>query len=215
MSEKMLVCDALDERDFLAKKIKDAIRQLQVCAVKRRMDGALHNGMTVLDFDEKAKKDYQSITDMITRHTNINKALIQSNANTKIHIKSTNEDLTIAEAISIKKLSNAGCNLAVDLATVMSKSVISAQDQYTALLRKKDSMDERYRETALQNSTSKALSDDEVKSLSVITDGYTPELIDPLNAAEKVQEIIDRDNTLIKEIESAIKVSNATTYIEF
>ena len=41
------------------------------------------------------------------------------------------------------------------------------------------------------------------------------ELVDPLNAREKRAELQDNLDTLLKEIDTQIKVSNATTVIEF
>lgn len=56
------------------------------------------------------------------------------------------------------------------------------------------------------------------KPLEVV-DAYirenTTEVIDPLAAQEKAQELKERMDTLIKELDTRIKVSNATTTIEF
>ena len=45
--------------------------------------------------------------------------------------------------------------------------------------------------------------------------GAMPEIIDPLDAQKKRQEIKDRIDTLLSELDTRIKVSNATTTIEF
>lgn len=58
----------------------------------------------------------------------------------------------------------------------------------------------------------------DVKPLEVV-DVYirenTMEIIDPLDSQKKVQELRDRINTLLTELDTQIKVSNATTTIEF
>ena len=43
----------------------------------------------------------------------------------------------------------------------------------------------------------------------------TTELIDPLNVQQKIQKLREESDTLLKELETKIKVSNATTTIEF
>ena len=43
----------------------------------------------------------------------------------------------------------------------------------------------------------------------------TTEIIDPLDVRTKAQELRDRMDTLLKELDTQIKVSNATTMIEF
>ena len=43
----------------------------------------------------------------------------------------------------------------------------------------------------------------------------TTEIIDPLGAKKKVQELNERVNTLLTELNTKIKVSNATTMISF
>lgn len=207
----MLVCDALDERDFLAKKISDAIKTFKPCAVKRKMDKNLSDGSSVEDFTEKVKRDFQSIQDMIARHKRINRALVLSNATTKIKIKCINEELTIAEAISLRKATNEGTNS--QLIAVMMRSFNDAKQNLDILNRKKDQMDEKYKDTFANSD--KAITDDDIKNIEALTDRYTPELVDPVNCAEKLKELDEQESLILKEIESAIKVSNATTTIEF
>lgn len=43
----------------------------------------------------------------------------------------------------------------------------------------------------------------------------TTEIIDPLDVQKKKQELQEKIDTLLKELDTQIKVSNATTMIEF
>ena len=56
------------------------------------------------------------------------------------------------------------------------------------------------------------------KPLEVV-DAYirenTMEVVDPLDSRKKVQEMRDQVDTLMKELDTQVKVSNATTMIEF
>ena len=42
----------------------------------------------------------------------------------------------------------------------------------------------------------------------------TTVLIDPLDLKKKIDEIYEKNDTLLRELDTAIKVSNATTFIE-
>jgi len=213
MSEKMLMCDALDERDFLAKKISDSIRTFVPCFTKRKMDKKLATGEDVEEFSEKVKRDYQSIHDMIARREAINKAIIMSNATTKIKIKSTDSEISVAEAIAMRKSINSD-DLTGKLLKVMERSFEGAINTYEVLARKKDQMDENYKNT-LAGREGKILSAEEIESVEKLTDGYNAELIDPLKIKELIDTIENKQAAIKKEIDTALKISNATTYIEF
>lgn len=208
----MLMCDALDERDFLAKKISDAIKSFTPCFTKRKMDKKLATGEDVEEFTEKVKRDYQSIHDMIARREAINKAIIMSNATTKIKIKSTDTEITVAEAIAIRKSYNSD-DLTGKLLKVMERGFEAAISTYEILARKKDQMDENYK-TTLAGRDNKVLSAEEIESVEKLTDGYAAELIDPLNIKELCDTIENKQASIKKEIDTALKISNATTYIE-
>lgn len=55
------------------------------------------------------------------------------------------------------------------------------------------------------------------KPLGVV-DAYvkenTTELVDPLDIKKKIESLDEKNNTLLKELDTQIKVSNATTLIE-
>ena len=42
----------------------------------------------------------------------------------------------------------------------------------------------------------------------------TTELVDPLDIKKKIESLEEKNNTLLKELDTQIKVSNATTLIE-
>ena len=85
--EKLLLTDALDERDFLVKKIENQIDALDVMATKRVQDAKLRNGKDPKEFEEKAKSAYQQLNDNIDRYTRLDAAITQSNATTMIEIQ--------------------------------------------------------------------------------------------------------------------------------
>ena len=67
MAEKMLVTQALDERDLLVEKINDKIRKIKAVDVKKRNeDQTAVERMTVEDFKKGAESAYQQIMDFST-----------------------------------------------------------------------------------------------------------------------------------------------------
>ena len=87
MSEKMLVTQALDERDLLVKKITDVIEKGHF------VDDAKHNEERVYDarisrgdFAKDAASSYWQILDLIERYQKINALIASSNATTFIEL---------------------------------------------------------------------------------------------------------------------------------
>ena len=57
-----------------------------------------------------------------------------------------------------------------------------------------------------------------VKQIVAVVDTYvkenTTELVDPLDVKKKIEALQERRNSLLTELDTQIKVSNATTFIE-
>ena len=80
MEERMLVTQALDERDFMAKKIMDKINAFKA------VDYAKHNESKTCggkkdrkEYEEETKSAYQQIMDLIIRYDKIEAAIVASN----------------------------------------------------------------------------------------------------------------------------------------
>ncbi len=81
MAEKMLVTQALDERDLLVKKIGDKIAKIKLVDCKRKNeDKTAGERLTAEDFCKQANSAYQQVMDLIDRYQRIDAAIIASNA---------------------------------------------------------------------------------------------------------------------------------------
>ena len=101
MSEKMLVTQALDERDLLVKKIQDKIAKASFADVKKHNEEkVLERRVSEEDFRREAESAYQQIIDLIERYGRIDAAIVASNAATMIH--TSFGDYTVAGAISLR-----------------------------------------------------------------------------------------------------------------
>ena len=101
MAEKMLVTQALDERDLLVKKIGDKIAKASFTDVKKHNEEKVMEGrLNEADFRKDAESAYQQIMDLIQRFQKIDAAIVASNAATTIH--TSFGDYTVAGAISLR-----------------------------------------------------------------------------------------------------------------
>ena len=101
MSEKMLVTQALDERDLLVKKINDKIQKASfVDTIKPNVELVYNKRIKKEEFNRAASSAYQQIMDLIARFQTIDAAIINSNANTKI--TTSYGTYTVAAAISLR-----------------------------------------------------------------------------------------------------------------
>lgn len=215
MSERMLVTQALDERDLLVKKINDKIIKAHfVDTIKPNEKNVYSGNISWEEFEQNAKSAFQQITDLCTRYEKIDAAIIASNACTKI-VTSYGE-FTVAAAIALRnrlKASKSDTNFELKLKKKM-------QEDYHEQVQMCDYRNSQLQEAAKQmrhtilGKDSKAKED---KPLSVV-DEYvkenTTELVNPLDIKTKIDALEEKHNTLLTELDTQIKVSNATTFIE-
>ncbi len=85
MSEKMLVTQALDERDLLVKKIADKIEKASfVDTIKPNEEKVYAKRIGKEEYAKEAESAYQQIMDLIDRFQKIDAAIVDSNAKTEI-----------------------------------------------------------------------------------------------------------------------------------
>ena len=101
MSERMLVTQALDERDLLVKKIGDKISKIRVVDTKKRNEAKTMTGNTTTEeFGNTARAAYQQIIDLIDRHQRLDRAIVASNAATML--QTGHGQISVAGAIALR-----------------------------------------------------------------------------------------------------------------
>ena len=101
MKEKMLVTQALDERDLLVKKINDKITKIQAVDTKKRNEEkTVKAHVTVEEFNGTVSAAFQQIMDLIDRYQRLDAAIVASNAATKI--QTSQGEYTVAGAIALR-----------------------------------------------------------------------------------------------------------------
>ena len=203
MADKMLVTQALDERDLLVKKIQDKIAKASfVDTIKPNEEKVLDARVSRDEFSKDAESAYQQIQDLIDRFQKIDAAIVASNAKTTI--KTTYGDFTVAGAISLRsRLRGAGS--------------YDGDADFESALQRKMEHDFNTR-VELAESKNKQLQNTAENMRREVVEAYvrenTTEIVDPLDVQKKVADLVEKRNTLITELDTQIKVSNATTFIE-
>lgn len=214
MENKLLITQALDERDLLVKKINSKIERIDfVDGKKRNEEKVIQQVITKEEFCKKVKTSYQQIQDLIKRYQKIDEAIIASNANT--YIETSFGTYSVAVALSMRnRLRELN---AMDFETILRNKM---EENYYEVLELKDLRNRRLEEDAEKMRLSILGKDGKYKDdkpLSVV-DAYisenTVELIDPLNVLDEIESLKDKHTTLLSELETKIKISNATTFIE-
>ena len=85
MSERLLVTQALDERDLLVKKIADKIAKANFVDTMKNNEETVSKARVDKEaFGRQAESAFQQIRDLIARFQRIDAAIVASNAATKI-----------------------------------------------------------------------------------------------------------------------------------
>ncbi len=219
MAEKMLVTQALDERDLLVKKISDKICKARfVDTVKCSETKVCEARMIREDFEKEAKAAFQQIMDLIDRYQKIDVQIVNSNANT--YIVTSYGRMSVASAIAIRGRMR-GTGSYEDRADFEGNLKQVMQQQYEKSVQFAESRNQKLQSTAEDMRLSilgKDTRGKEEKPLEVVetyVKENTTELADPLGILKKMEEMSEKREHVLRELDTQIKVSNATTYIEF
>jgi len=213
-TEKMTVHRALSELKVIDDRISKAIRETTyVLAVKHSAEKI--NGKTVQNFKEDMRSGYQKVTDLIARRDAMKRAVVLSNATTKVTIGG--KEMTVAEAI---EQHNHGMEFKAALLRQMNSAYVSAQNELNRnggeALEKKA---EQYvlAVIAAQPKESKMSVDSDVmKALrKTYIENNTYDLVDPMDIAKVIEALDVEINEFNAEVDAALSCSNALTVIEF
>ena len=210
----MTIHKALSELKTIDDRIIKAIRaNTYVLAVKHSAEKI--SGVKIEAFKDNMKSGYQKVVDLIARRDAMKRAVVLSNASTKVKVG--NNEYTVAEAIEMK---NHGMEFKKALLQYLSAAYGAAQNEFN---KNNDEALEKKAEKyildviAAQPKDSKmSIDSDAMKALrKTYIENNTYDLVDPLGVA-KLIEVLDAEiNEFNTEVDAALSVSNAVTVIEF
>nr|WP_297708600.1 hypothetical protein [uncultured Butyrivibrio sp.] len=218
MAEKMLVTQALDERDLLVGKITDKINKASfIDTIKPNEDKVFEKRVSRDEFAKNAESAYQQIQDLIDRYQKIDAAIVASNANTMI--KTSYGEYTVAGAIALRKRLKSTGTFNSD-ANFEYKLMMKIESDLQKMIQFAESKNKQLQGTAenmrlsILGKDSKVKDDKPLEVVNAYVKENTTEVVDPLDAQKKADALKEKRDTLLTELDTQIKVSNATTFVE-
>lgn len=218
MAEKMLITQALDERDLLVKKINSKIEKASfVDSAKKNEEKVMEGRITREEFAQNAESAYQQIVDLIDRYQKIDAAIVASNAKTVI--TTSYGEMTVAGAISlrnrIRELTRKDCDTNFEAILQRKMQIDFRNSVQTAETKNKQlqATAENMRLSILGKDT-KVKDEKPLEVVEAYVRENTTELVDPIGVQKKIEKLEEKRNILLTELDTQIKVSNATTFIE-
>lgn len=215
--EKMLVTQALDERDLLVKKIAGKIKGAEFITTVRNNEEKVQNGKaTRQEFEQRAKAQFQQIEDLIARYQRLDAAIIYSNVTTLIEVDG--KPYSVAAAIAFRARLKGKGDVQTDFELLLATQM---EEAYNNAVQAAELQNQKLQSTAETMRNSILGKDSKVKedALLAVVDVYvrenTCELVDPLKVKQKMESLVEKRDSLLRELDTAIKVANATTMIEF
>lgn len=203
----MTIHRGLAELKLIDSRIEKAIQNIQPCSAQQK-DKPINGTHSKEDFENKAKADLQSITDLITRKQTIKSAIVKANAETSVTIG--DKSMTIAEAINYKTI--------LEFKRQLARSLKSKGDSIVSHVNANNHQVEqnalKLAEAALQKDNVKIGDDDAGSIINPYMKSNEYHLLDPLNYQEKAAKLLEDVDTFETEVDAALSEINAITKIE-
>ena len=207
--EKMTVHKALAELKTLDDRINSEITGSVFVRANRHNNMKIF-GKTIPDFMADTESSYQSVKALINRRNAMKRAVVLSNAITKVNIGGV--EYTVAEAI---EMNNHGMENLVDFRDFL-------RDQYSSVKRMVESENGDKLVKACENyiqatfGTKEKINNPDIEmAQKVYMTNNTYDIVTGLDIEKVIKELTDRIDTFKAEVDSALSVSNALTVIEF
>ena len=208
-TETMTIHEALAELKVIGNRINKEINSAKFVTTNKHSNTKI-DGKSIPDYSNNVKSQYQRITDLIKRRTAIKRAVVLSNATTKVTINDM--EMTVAEAIEYKNsgieykfnlLDSLTANYNTSISTMKSSNRENleerANDYVQKLYGNKDgSVDNAVIESAKKN----------------YIESNTLDLVDPIGAEKIISELNDEIDSFTSKVDAALSISNAITTIE-
>ena len=208
-TEKMNVHQALAELKMLDKRIPTEIMNTQWVVANKHCNTKI-GGIPVGEYVNNTKTQYQKVTDLIRRAEAIKRAVVNSNAVTKISVGGV--EYTVAEAIDMKNISMPRLNdLRNRLANYYRSAEVDADNKNGDMLERRAT---QHIETLYGKSDVKGLSEEARKAREQFIEQQTYELVDPIDAKKEVEMLTERIDRFMANVDAALSTSNALTEIE-
>lgn len=230
---RMTVVQALDERDLLIKKIAGRMQKAQfVDIIRPKASVTWERRLTRAAFTAEAQSALQQIQDLIVRYDKLNAAITMSNAST--FLETSKGRMTVSCAIALRnRMRGSGpygemTDFEGRLARQMEENFRAQQEQArkkNEALRREAAGKKRGGSNAnivvLQSADPASRSKAAAARGADSAQGIAPQernadkmrIFDPLDVRKRSEALAESREALLAELETKIKISNATTYV--
>ena len=204
--ETMTVHEALCELKIIGDRIDSATNRMFIIANKH--SNKKIDGVSIEETVETIKSNYQKVNDLITRRNAIKRAVVDSNAKTKIIIG--DKEYTVAEAIEMNK---SGIYYQEQLMRTLNSQYIKNQNIVKMNNDAVENKADNYVADIYGNKDSNNTADIEAARKGYV-EAQSYELIDPINIKKEIEKL-EAEIALFKtKVDSQLSISNAVTTIE-
>ena len=210
--ETMTVHKALAELKIIDDRIDRAINNvLFVTAVKngtKKIDG-----VDINSYNESVRSSYQKANDLINRRNALKRAVVMSNAVTKVMVAGA--EYTVAEAIDMKNHGLDGMKMMLNTMARQYRDATYNFNRNTG-----ESLEEKANQYVMNILGSQGGSADktDAKQVQALHDAFIANnefiMIDPLNVEKCIEDIQNKIAEFETEVDAALSVSNAVTTID-
>lgn len=207
-TETMNVHQALAELKMMDKRIEKAIQNPE-WVITNKHSNAKINGVAVAEYVAEVKKQYQKTMDLIRRRDALKRAVVNSNAVTKVVIAGV--EYTVAEAIDKK-------NNGTQFLSMMARRL--AHDHTQAKLYADRENGTRLEERAdvfvkslIGNTDTKGMTEEIKTRREDFIVAQTLDIIDPIGAVKEVERLEEEVSSFLTNVDAALSVSNAITQV--
>lgn len=207
-TKRMTITEGLVELKLYDNKIRKAITEAHFINIKKKKDNKIGT-MLVENYEKKAKESYQSILDMMKNRDAIKRAIVLSNATTEVTIDG--KTMTVAEAIEKRNLNSS-------ISYLLGKMETSLSNVENALLTKNADVDASAEKLLVsyygKDAAKKVSKEDYDSVVTPYKEANEYVVVDPLNLRDKYEQLRDETDGFMSNVDSALSISNATTFIE-
>ena len=206
----MLVTVALNELKLLDSRIIKEIDRGSFISSAKKSNPKVSPAMSKEEFIEEAKSKFNSVKDLIERRSKIKAAIVDSNAKTEVEIDGVK--MTRADAIERKSSINYEKLMLNELKDQLNIHTAKVNSSNYEVDNKIDSLVQAAYGKEGKNNIKQEDYDAIAKPYREANEW---DIVDPLNLKDVIEEMEKRIDGFESNVDSALQISNCTTYIEF
>ena len=206
MERKMTITEALVELKLLDKRIMKSDVQ-DWCIVQMKSAKKTMYGETVEEYEKETKARFQSVKDLIKERANIKKAIVKSNSETIVNVGDMK--MTVAEAIEYKTSIEYEKRLLQSLRRSKAEAEAGKTNHELRLEKELNNVIGKLAESGKEN-----LSEEQKNFTESYRQMNEAVIVDPIDICKQIEELETKIENFEQNIDVALSVANATTFIE-